>query len=61
MEGSHQAIIDKEMWEAVQLEIERREAFAEKYGIVKVDYATLDNPFAGRVQDNREDDCFWRK
>ncbi|WP_369691771.1 recombinase family protein [Alkalihalobacillus trypoxylicola] len=49
VEESHPAIIDKEMWEAVQLEIERRKAFAEKHGIVKVDYATVDNPFAGKV------------
>lgn len=49
VEESHPAIIDKEMWEAVQLEIERRRAFAEKYNISKLDYATVDNPFAGRV------------
>ncbi|MBC8060159.1 MAG: recombinase family protein [Clostridiaceae bacterium] len=49
VEESHPAIIDKDTWEAVQLEIERRRAFAEKYGIVKLDYATVDNPFAGRV------------
>ena len=49
VEESHPAIIDKEMWEAVQLEMERRKAFAEKYNISKLDYATVDNPFAGRV------------
>lgn len=49
VEESLPAIIDKEIWEAVQLEMERRKAFAKKYGIVKLDYATLDNPFAGRV------------
>jgi len=49
VEESHPAIIDKEMWEAVQLEMERRRAFAEKYNISKLDYATVDNPFAGRV------------
>ncbi|WP_333887907.1 recombinase family protein [Clostridium sp.] len=49
VEESHPAIIDKETWEAVQLEMERRKAFAKKYGIVKLDYATVDNPFAGRV------------
>ncbi|MFT8315009.1 MAG: zinc ribbon domain-containing protein [Clostridium sp.] len=37
------------MWEAVQLEMERRRVFAETYGVFKLDYATLDNPFAGRV------------
>lgn len=49
VEESHPAIILKDMWEAVQLEMERRRVFAEKHGIVKVDYATIDNPFAGRV------------
>ncbi|MBM7868700.1 hypothetical protein JOC70_000169 [Clostridium pascui] len=29
--------------------MERRRAFAEKYNIRKLDYATVDNPFAGRV------------
>ncbi len=38
VEESHPAIIDKDMWEAVQLEMERRRAFAEKHGIIKVDY-----------------------
>lgn len=37
------------MWEAVQLEKERRKAFAERYNLSKLDYATVDNPFAGRV------------
>lgn len=49
VEESHPAIIDKEMWEAVQLEMERRRVFAEKYNIGKLDYATIENPFAGRV------------
>lgn len=49
VEESHPAIIDKEMWEAVQLEMERRKAFADKYNISKIDYSTVDNPFAGRV------------
>ena len=49
VEDSHPAIIDKEMWEAVQLEMERRRDFARKYGIQKLESATEDNPFAGRV------------
>jgi site-specific DNA recombinase len=32
------------MWEAVQLEIRRRKAFAKKYKISKLDYATVNNP-----------------
>ena len=49
VEDSHPAIIDKEMWEAVQLEMERRRNFALKYGIQKLEYASSNNPFAGRV------------
>ncbi|WP_375293666.1 zinc ribbon domain-containing protein [Clostridium estertheticum] len=37
------------MWEAAQLEIIRKRTFAEKYNISKLDYATMDNPLAGRV------------
>ncbi|WP_330397106.1 recombinase family protein [Anaerovirgula multivorans] len=49
VEESHPAIIDKEMWEAVQLEMERRKAFVKEHGIAKLDYATVKNPFAGRI------------
>ena len=49
VEDSHPAIIDKEMWEAVQLEMERRRDFAREHGIQKLEYASEDNPFAGRV------------
>lgn len=35
--------------EAVQLKMKRRKAFAKQYNISKVDYATVNNPFAGRV------------
>ncbi|UZQ52731.1 recombinase family protein [Clostridium kluyveri] len=61
VEESHPAIIDKDTWEAVQLEVERRKAFAKKYGIVKLDYATVDNPFAGRVICGRCGSVFGRK
>ncbi len=39
----------KKAWEAVQLELERRRAFIEKYNIGKLDYANPGNPFSGRV------------
>ncbi|SHE89998.1 recombinase family protein [Caloramator proteoclasticus] len=61
VEESHPAIIDKEIWEAVQLEMERRRAFAEKYNISKLDYATVDNPFAGRVICGHCGSAFGRK
>lgn len=49
VEDSHPAIIDKDMWEAAQLEMQRRKAYAAEHGIQKLEYATTDNPFAGRV------------
>ena len=49
VEESHPAIIEKDMWEAVQLEMERRGAYALEHGIQKFEYATTKNPFAGRV------------
>lgn len=49
VEDSHPAIIDKELWEAVQLELERRKKYALDNGIQKLEYATTTNPFAGRV------------
>lgn len=49
VEESHPAIIDKEIWEAVLLERERRKTFTEKYNIQKMDYIMNTNPFAGRI------------
>jgi site-specific DNA recombinase len=49
VEDSHPAIIDKEMWEAVQLEMERRRTFIEKYGLKKIEYALKNNIFSGRA------------
>ena len=49
VEDSHPAIIDKEMWETVQLEMERRRTFVEKYRLKRLDYGVKNNPFAGRV------------
>ena len=49
VEESHPAIIDKEMWEAVQLETERRQLFSEKYKIQKVEPGLKNNPMAGKI------------
>jgi len=46
VEESHPAIIEKDMWEAVQLEMERRQLYATEHG---TGYGTRNNPFAGRV------------
>ena len=49
VEDSHPAIIDKDMWEAVQLEMERRKAYVLRHGIKMLEHASLKNPFASRV------------
>lgn len=61
VEDSHPAIIDKDMWEAVQLEMERRRAYSLKHGIQKLEYATVKNPFAGRVICGKCGTIFGRK
>lgn len=61
MEDSHPAIIDKEMWEAVQLKMERRRNFDLQYGIQKLEYATTSKPFVGRVICGSCDQVFGRK
>jgi site-specific DNA recombinase len=49
VEESHPAIIDKDTWEAVQLEMERVKKFCEEHGIKKIYTSTTDNPFSGRI------------
>lgn len=50
VEKSHPAIIDKEMWEAVQLEMQRRKDYMERHGVGQLDFIKVeDNPFTGRV------------
>lgn len=49
VEESHPAIIQPDMWDAVQLEIERRKKYIEQYKLQKYDYGVVDMAFAGRV------------
>jgi len=46
VEDSHEGIIDKETWQAVQEELERREAFMAEHGLKKYSY---NSPFSNRV------------
>ncbi len=46
---SHPAIIESDVWEAVQLETIRRKEFAERHGITKVDYSSDKNVLSGKV------------
>ena len=49
VEGSHKGIIDKEVWNAVQEEFERRKCFMEKHGLASYSYGAECNPFCCRV------------
>jgi hypothetical protein len=42
-------LIDKDMWDAVWLEMQRRRNCALENGAQKLEYATAGNPFASRV------------
>jgi len=49
VKDSHKGIIDKETWQAVQEEFERREKFMKQHGISKYVYGSECNPFTSRV------------
>ena len=49
VEESHPAIIEPEMWEAVQLEIQRRKKYCKEHGVSKLDYASSGHALCGRV------------
>lgn len=49
VENSHPAIIEKDIWEAVQLEFERRRMFSKEHGIKIYEQSNDKNPFASRV------------
>lgn len=46
---SHEGIIDKKRWTAVQQEFERREEFKKKHGIANYCYGAEINPFTNRI------------
>jgi DNA invertase Pin-like site-specific DNA recombinase len=49
VQESHPAIIEPEMWEAVQLEFKRRKKYVEVHKLQKYDYGLEDTAFIGRV------------
>lgn len=46
---SHPAIIDKEMWECVQLEMARRKEYLKEHGLNSYAHKPDENPFAGKI------------
>lgn len=49
VKGSHIGIIDKETWNAVQLEFARREEFVKEHGLKGYGYGRECNPFTSRI------------
>lgn len=49
VKDSHKGIIDRQTWEAVQEEFERREKFMKEHGLTKYVYGAECNPFTSRV------------
>ena len=48
VEENHPAIIEKDMWEAAQLEMEWRNGYMERRGVKQLHFVKVyDNPFIG--------------
>lgn len=49
VKNSHEAIIDKETWEAVQQEFDRREAFCKEHNLKTYAYRADKNPLVNKI------------
>ena len=49
IEENHEPIIQPEMWQAVQIEIQRRRIYCEEHGLHSYSKNTDSNPFAGKI------------
>lgn len=49
VKDNHEAIVDPELWEAVQLEIKRRKDYMDKYGLRMMGRYTDEQPFSCKV------------
>ncbi len=61
VKNSHKAIIPKEEWEAVQLEIARREAYCKEVGIQRYSSGSLESPFIAKLVCDHCGAAFCRK
>ena len=61
IKGNHEPIIEPVRWEVTQLELARREAFREKYGLRSLGRYTANQPFSNRVFCGLCNDLFWRR
>lgn len=61
VENDHEAIIEKDYWTAVQMEIQRRKDFMEAYGLRTMGRYTDEQPFSSRVICSTCRNIFWRR
>lgn len=61
VKGSHEAIIPAERWEVVQLELDRRQAYKERFGLRSLGRYTDEQPFSNRVICGVCGARFWRR
>lgn len=60
VKDDHEAIVDKELWEATQLEIKRRKAYMEAHGLRTMGRYTDEQPFSNRVICGECGHVYWR-
>ena len=61
VKDSHPPIIERELWEAVQLEIERRRIFRERHNLRTLGRYTDEQPFTCRVVCGKCGAVYWRR
>ena len=61
VKDSHPPIVDRELWEAVQLEIERRRLFREKHNLQNMGRYTDVQPFTCKVICGKCGAVYWRR
>lgn len=61
VKGDHEPIVDAEMWEAVQLELDRRSQYMERYGLRTMGRYTDEQPFSCKVICGTCNNLFWRR
>ena len=61
VKDSHPPIIERELWEAVQLEIERRRLFRERHNLRTLGRYTDEQPFTCRVVCGKCSAVYWRR
>ena len=61
VKDDHEAIVSKELWEVVQLEIQRRKDYMKRYGLRTMGRNTDEQPFTNRVFCGVCGQLFWRR